>query len=313
MQMESTKRAAIPAVVLLLICLLWSLSSLRQDTSSSVVLHRLPMLQRETFQFVLLALTASVIGLFRRVEWPSGRFIWDSFLIGVGMFVAPAVLASFASGLVTDLTRVALFSLTPVFALVFEPYVGRGISLQNRGGLLASLVAVGGTRCLFPIEIPRSAEAGLGACGIVLAVVCVAAANCRAVRVASEVPGKSMAAIAALTGGFAAIGLAAISSLTEQTQWSWEAVAPELWWAAGVELPGLLLLFWLMRRMSAARMTTRFLIAPLIVNAVGLILFRPSVTVRAGVGLLLIAAGTGWLLATREEDVEGDELALKLN
>jgi drug/metabolite transporter (DMT)-like permease len=302
-----------PVVGLLVICLLWSLSSLRQEAGSSVVLNRLPMLQRGTFPFALLALVSAGIALVRRVEWPSGRFVWDSFLVAVGMFVAPAVLASFAHGLITDLTRVALFSLTPVFALVFEPYVGRGISLQNKGGLLASLVAVGGTRALFPIEIPSSGEAWLAACGIVLAVVCVAAANCRAVRVASEVPGRSMSAVAAVTGAFAAIGLAGMSALTEHTQWQWGAVGPELAWAAGVELPALLILFWLMRRMSAARMTTRFLIAPLVVNVVGLLVIRPTVTVRAGVGLALIIAGTGWLLAAREEDAEDEALALKLN
>jgi hypothetical protein len=311
--MEATKKAVMPVVGLLLICLLWSLGSLREDTSSSVVLHRLPLLQRETFQFVLLTVVSAGIAVVRRVEWPSGRFLWDSLLIAMGMFVAPAVLGSFAHGLVTDLTRVALFSLTPVFALVFEPYVGRGVSLQNKGGLLASLVAVGGTRALFPIEIPQSIAAGLAACGVVLAVVCVALANCRAVRVAAEAPGKSMAAIAALTGGFAAIGLAGMSALTEHTQWNWDAVGPELAWAAGVELPGLLVLFWLMRRMSAARMTTRFLIAPLIVNVVGLILIRPFVTVRAGMGLALIAAGAGWMLTVREDDADDEELALKLN
>lgn len=311
--MEAMKRAAIPVMGLLGLCLLWSLSSLRADTGSSVVLHRLPMLQRESFQFVLLAVVAAGIALVRRVEWQSGRLAWDSLLVAVGMFVAPAVLASFAQGLISDLTRVALYSLTPVFALVFEPYVGRGISLQNRGGLLAALVAVGGTRALFPIEIPGSPAAWLAACGIVLGVVCVAAANCRAVRVASEAPGKSMAAVAALTGGFAAIGLAGLSALTEPTQWYWDAVRPEIEWAAAVELPGLLILFWLMRRMSAARMTTRFLITPLIVNVVGLILIRPFVTVRAGVGLALIAAGAGWLLTAREDETDTEDLALKLN
>ena len=52
-------------------------------------------------------------------------------------------------------------------------------------------------------------------------------------------------------------------------------------WTAAVELPALVLLFWLMRRMSAVRMTTRFVVTPLIVNMVGPIVLRPSMR-RAG-------------------------------
>jgi drug/metabolite transporter (DMT)-like permease len=64
----------------------------------------------------------------------------------------------------------------------------------------------------------------------------------------------------------------------------------------------LLLLFWLMRRMSAVPMTTRFLLAPLIANIVSLLLLRPTVSLRAGLGLLLIAAGAGWLLFRPESE-----------
>jgi drug/metabolite transporter (DMT)-like permease len=54
--------------------------------------------------------------------------------------------------------------------------------------------------------------------------------------------------------------------------------------------PGLLLLFWLMRRISAARMTTRFVLAALLTALFGVILFRPEVSLRAVLGFVLIAA-----------------------
>ena len=51
-----------------------------------------------------------------------------------------------------------------------------------------------------------------------------------------------------------------------------------------------------MRRMTAVRMTTRFLIAPLLANLIGLAFLRPGVQLRGWLGLSLIALGSGWLL-----------------
>jgi hypothetical protein len=67
-----------------------------------------------------------------------------------------------------------------------------------------------------------------------------------------------------------------------------------------------------MRRMSAVRMTTRFVVAPLIVNVVGLIVLRPSLRIRAGLSILLIAISAGWLLASHEDEKEPDALPLDL-
>jgi drug/metabolite transporter (DMT)-like permease len=89
-------------------------------------------------------------------------------------------------------------------------------------------------------------------------------------------------------------------------------VGPEIAWTTAVELPALLVLFWLMRRMSAVRMTTRFVVAPLIVNIVGFLVLRPSLRFRAGLGILLIAISAGWLLVAREEEEEPDPLPLNL-
>ena len=88
---------------------------------------------------------------------------------------------------------------------------------------------------------------------------------------------------------------------------------PQLVWAVVVDLPALLLLFWLMRRMSATRMTTRFLIAPLMTNLMDLALLRPVVSGRAGLGLVLVAGSAGWLLLAREDEPEAGSTLLKLD
>jgi len=86
---------------------------------------------------------------------------------------------------------------------------------------------------------------------------------------------------------------------------------PELAWSAAVGLPALLLLFWLMHRMSAVGMTTRFVVAPLITALFGVALFRPEVSLRDLLGFVLIAAGAGYLLFASDE--EPDSPSLRLN
>ena len=137
---------------------------------------------------------------------------------------------------------------------------------------------------------------------MVLATACAAAGNCWCVRAASESPGESVVPVAAIASATAAMGLAVTSFLAERHAWNWEQLGPGLVASGVVELPGLVLLFWLMGRMTATRMSTRFLIAPLMANIAGLILLRANVSVRDGLGLLLIALGAGWLLFAKEDE-----------
>jgi drug/metabolite transporter (DMT)-like permease len=314
------KKEAGPIAALLLLCLLWSLSSLRSDLLPQLAPTTNPQLQfeRQALSLGMLALTASLLSLAQRREWPRGTQIWSCSLVGLGLFVAPMVLVYFARNWVADSARVVLFSLAPVFAVVIEPYFGRFSSSQIKGGLMAAIVAVVGTLFVFPIDLPQSVEAGFGFCAVVLAAGCAASANCWAVRVACELPGESIAPFAAIAGATSSITFLASSLLTNhRLPWNWNAGGPGVpWssaWSAAVELPGLLLLFWLMRRMSAARMMTRFLLAPLMANLIGLLVLRPAVSLRDGLGLVLVSLGAGWLLFAREVEPETNGSTLKLD
>jgi drug/metabolite transporter (DMT)-like permease len=68
-----------------------------------------------------------------------------------------------------------------------------------------------------------------------------------------------------------------------------------------------------MPRMSAIRMTTRFVIAPLMTALFGIALFRPEVGLRDILGFVLIAAGAGWLLFAPDKESDGASLPLNLN
>lgn len=307
------KSSAVPVAGLLLLCFLWSLSSLRADLLPNLSLNLLPYMQKQEVSFALLTVVSALIALVRRVEWPLGRRLQPSVFIGLGLFVAPVVLVYLSNEWVSASTRVALFSLAPAFAVVFEPYIGSGSIQQNRNGLVAALVAVIGTLCIFPLAFPPSIEGAIAFGEVILAAAGVAAANCLAVKTAVELQGRSISAMAAIAGATATAGLAALSAVTEQSNWKWAAIGPELGWSAVVELPGLLLLFWLMQRMSAARMTIRYVLAPFIAILIGLVLLRPTVGLRTWLGLLLVAAGAGWLLFATDDEADGASLPLKLN
>lgn len=306
-------REALPVTGLLLLCFLWSLGSLRSDLLPAQFAAGLPALEREALHLGVLAVVGWLLAGVFRSPWPKGRQIWDAMLLGLGIFVVPALLGEATKNEIPDLTRVALYSLAPVFAVAFEPYLGRLTELQSKGGLLAALGCVIGTLGVFPLMIPRTWEGAGSFFAIILAVASVAATNCWGVRFISELPPKAGAPVASIAGASAGVILAAASFISEQPVWTHELIGPEIAWTTSVELPALLLLFWLLRRMSAVRMTTRFVVAPLIVNIVGLIVLRPSMRLRAGLGIVLIAVSAVWLLISHEEDGTPEALPLNLH
>jgi drug/metabolite transporter (DMT)-like permease len=298
---------------LLLLCFLWSLGSLRVDLLPAHAFISVPPLEKQALPFALLAITASLSAVTNSAKWPHGRQIRSAILIGLGMFVAPALLVFFSNQWISELTRVALFSLVPVFAVVLEPHISGATGQQRTGALIAALLAVTGTFCIFPAQVPNSLPAASAFCAVVLAGACGGAANCFAVKIASESDETTITAMAAIASTTAVAAFAGVGTLMEREAWRVEGLGFELAWSAVVGLPGLMLLFRLIRRMSAARMTTRFVIAPLMTTLFGVVLFRPEVSFRAFLGLVLVAAGAAWLLLAPDEEPDASSARLKLN
>jgi drug/metabolite transporter (DMT)-like permease len=293
----------------LFLCLLWAAATLRFDLfpRGAAEMHVSQMIY-DSLLLGFLAVLAGVATAIRKYRWPEQKTTAEALLVAVGLFVLPTLLTEFAGAFVTETTRVALFSLTPLFAVVFEPYLGSVATSAPRGGLLAALAAVAGTVLIFPIEIPRSIASFLGFCGIVLCAVLIAAGNCVAVR-ACQQTGDSTLGFATVSAGAAAICLGALGIAIPHSK---PNSLPVDGWAA-LDLLSLALLFWLMPRMSSARMTTRFVIAPLLANLAGLALLRPHVLWQTWIGLLGIATGSGWLLIAPDELPEGDGALLRLD
>jgi drug/metabolite transporter (DMT)-like permease len=84
--------------------------------------------------------------------------------------------------------------------------------------------------------------------------------------------------------------------------------ATQLVWLAVIDVPALMLLFWLLGQMSAVRMTTRFILAPLLTVLTGIAIEQPAITTRMILGILLMTAGAGWILLAPEEDAQRDKI-----
>jgi drug/metabolite transporter (DMT)-like permease len=284
---------------LLLLSLLWAVGWVRADLEPGAVGGiKLSPLLSEAVLLGVLAVVAAITGVILKKAWPLRDYAFRTLLAGIGLFVVPSVLIVLVRERIDDTTRVALFSLTPLFAVVFEPHFGvdGGTAEKIRGGFAAAMIAVAGTFLVFPFELPRSYGAAAALLGVIAAAASVAAANSLGVEILQE---RRICALtfAAMSAGAAAavLGIAGLVHIRSGS----ESAVLGAW--AFPELIALALLFWLMTHMSAAQMTTRFLIAPLMANLISLVLVRPHVEMQAWIGLCMIAGGSGWILFARPD------------
>jgi drug/metabolite transporter (DMT)-like permease len=295
----------LPAFGLVLLSALWAFGWLLPDLLPQSGGRAVSLPLGEAILFSAFAATSAFIAKMQQLEFPRGRRAWIGAGIGVGLFVVPGCAAAFARGWVSNFDAVAVFCLTPVFAVVLEPYLQDNPPRKGKAALAGALVAIAGILCLLPLETPGSFRAGAALVVLLMAAFVVAATNCVAVRVASTVPGPSSLTLAAQAGGASAILFAAIAGVTRSAEGDSSGLTIYLLRLFLVDLPGLFVLFWLMRRLSAARMTARFLVAPLLASLASLALERTLPPLRGLLGLVLVAAGSGWLVfAPAEPDRE---------
>jgi drug/metabolite transporter (DMT)-like permease len=301
------------AAALLLLSLLWTVGLLRQDAFPNWSDSPLPPLLGQAVPLGILGMIAYAFVRLRRYPRPGGRLLLAAIVVGFGLFVLPALLIAGAQGIVHPLTRAALFVLTPVFAVVLEPYLGRGqpATGENRG-LLAALVGFSGALCIFPVGIPESITSAAAFCAVIVASLSIASANCAATAMVTL---ESLPTFTAVATSAAAISLAVVSAAIERPQWHTVfASSQQIWlnliWAAGVEVPALGLLFWLMPRMTASRMATRFLWPVVFAVPIAAVVFHAPPARRSWLGVLLMAAGAGYLLFSSERASEAPRLSL---
>jgi drug/metabolite transporter (DMT)-like permease len=285
-----------PTFGLLLLSALWAVASLRTDFFPSFGVDSLSAAQGQTVLFSVAAVVAASIAVARRIEFPRQRHAWACAGVGLGLFVVPAALAACTRGWVPTLDRVAAFSLTPVFAVVLEPHLQGTTPPQGKAALAGALAAVAGVLCLFPLDIPGSFRAAAALCALLAAAVNIAAINCLAVRLARSLAGCSSLPMAALASVASAACFGVAAAFAPHIAWRWRELLSQCLGLLLFDLPSLFLVFWLMPRLAASRMTARFLLAPLFTILAGIALEPTSPPVRAWLGMALLASGAGWLV-----------------
>ena len=300
-----------PGLSLLLLSMLcafgWLLPDLFPRTGANPI--SLPLGQAILFS-VFAAMTTS-IAMVQRLEFPRGHHAWVCASFGVGFFVIPTSAAAFARNSVSDFEAVAVVCLTPIFAVVLEPYLQDSPPRKGKAALAGALVAIAGILSLVPLEAPSSFRAGVALFVLLLTACELAATNCIAVRIAVNTPGRSTLPMAAQAGGATAISFAVIAVITRGTAWPSTALKVYFLKVFLVDIPSLFLLFWLMSRLAASRMTARFLLAPMFAAFAGLALEQTLPPPRAIVGLLLLAVGSGWLVFAPGESEDEELISLK--
>jgi drug/metabolite transporter (DMT)-like permease len=313
--MPRTSRA--PLAVLLLLCLLGSLGPLRNEFEPAVVPSAaLPWLL-PAWPFFLATILATAFTVLRRIPWPSARYFRSTILVNIGLFVLPLLTLLCVKIWIDPFTQVTLLALTPVFTVVFQPYLAPSSSVP-RHALAAAIAAAAGLQLVFPFQLPGTIVAFTAWLVLVLAVVGLAAAYCSATHLASQLSRSSAAPLAAIACAACTVALLLAGVVEHAFSVNFAAPPIGVLWLALVDTPSILLLFWLLPRISASRITVRFILSPLFSSLAGIVLLRPSLTLRDGLGLTLAGAGSVWLLfapvsgpdATSSSLLHSDDLRL---
>lgn len=291
-----------PRLGLLLLSGLWALSSLSEELLPHAGGGAMPSAVREAVLFAGFAAFSAALAVGRGVEFPRGRLAWAYGGVGLGLFVTPWVVGFFAEGRVSALDRVAVYSLTPVFTVVLQPYLQGELPRRGKAALAGAIGAVAGILFLFPLDVPGSWRAGAALCALAAAALGIAMANCFAVKLAGERTNGSCLPMAALAGGASAVCFAVAAALEPQAGWQWSALGLDVPVSMALDLAGLFLLFWLMRHLAASRMAARFLLAPLFTLLAAVALEPAPPPERAWLGMVLLAGGAGWLIFAPDEE-----------
>ena len=293
-----------PRLGLLLLSALWALDWLLPDLFPGSAANVFSLPARQAILFSAFAATTASIALVRRIQFSRGRLVWASAGIGLGFFVIPTGAAAFARDRISSLDAVAVLCLPSVFAVVLEPYLQDCSPRKGRAALAGALVAIAGILFLFPLATPSSWREAVALLVLLVTAFVIAATNCVAVRLAHAVPGGSTLPIAVMATGVSAVCFALAAAFTPSPTSNSRELQIFFLRTLLIDIPGLFLLFWLIGRLSAARMTARFLVAPLLASLGGLALERTWPPLRGLLGLILLAGGSGWLVFAPAESQE---------
>jgi len=209
-----------------------------------------------------------------------------------------AALNAWGRETLSDVNRAALFGLTP-FVVVVVAAGSETLSRDEPGVrrfFVPALAAFAGALLLLSFSFPLSSEGRVMMAAVLVAVALTGFASAWMYRLLHD---------AGMTEALAVVCLAnaafyAVFRLPFDRGWT--AVSSLLSIASLYRVTELLLLVWLLRRMSPVRLAVRYLAVPLLIAIEGFVILRPPWTVRMGVGLALLAGGAAYVLLSRSSD-----------
>ena len=168
-------------------------------------------------------------------------------------------------------------------------------------GLVPGLMGGVGLLLVVSVEVPGSWEGWLAMAGLVAGVVLVAVLGVRIHGALQGVAVPQAMAVVLLPSGLLFWVVAKVAGGGERAGGWWSVAVLVPWLVRLAEWP---LLLWLLREVRPVRLAGRYLVVPLLMLVEGYVLVRPGLTVRSGVGLGLLAVGSGWLLLLPKAEAE---------
>jgi drug/metabolite transporter (DMT)-like permease len=234
--------------------------------------------------------------------------LWRLALASALFFSAPAILLDSVNGWIASTSVSALFAMTPVVVmLTVASGAGR---LMDDGDpqrvFVPALIGLGGVLCVVPFDLPASQREWSGLGVVLIAVVIVGVAGVWLYLLFRNVRWLEGIAVAGVCN---ALVLLAWCVVRGDLVFTVSALREEISFGFVARVAETFLLLWLLRTMDPIRLSSRYLVIPLVTIVEGVVLLRPSVTVRLVIGVVLLVAGASWMLAARAREEE-PELSL---
>jgi len=264
----------------------------------------LPPLQKQSLLYAITGVGALLFAgpkILARV----GQISWLRLVAAsVVLLGIPAVYLEWSSGSIPALSASIVFAMAPLLVVLIT--TASGEEHNARQMFAPALAGVGGVLFLLPFNLPGSLHGGLMLAGLFVVVILVALSSVWIHRLLQGVELADAVAVACLSD---AVFLFAFGWVGEPFVWVWSALASLASISSLAALIQIVLLLWLLREMTPVRFGARYLVIPLLTVLEGYILLRPGLTVRMGVGALLLAVGAVRIVFSENS---GDEVTLSL-
>lgn len=246
----------------------------------------------------LAALLSSWRQLWERRKRQGIRWLLATSGASVLLLGLPAALNAWGQETLPDVSRAALFGLTPFVVVVVA--AGNDALVRDEPGVrrffVPALAAFAGALLVLSFSFPLSSEGRVMMAVVLLAVALAGFASAWMYRLLHETGMMEALAVVCLAN---AIFYAVCRMPFDR---GWNGVSSLLSIPSLYSLSELLLLIWLLRRMPPVRLAVRYLAVPLLIAIEGFVILRPPWTTRMGVGLALLAGGAAYVLLSRSSD-----------